>query len=126
MHPFGTALEAGDARAAAALLADDVVFSSPIVFRPYTGRAAPAAAIAAAARVLDDFAYEKELSSADGRDHALVFRARVGEKEIEGCDFVHVGDDGLIDELTVMVRPLSAALAFREAMAAELAEPSRP
>jgi hypothetical protein len=37
-----------------------------------------------------------------------------------GCDFLHTGQDGLIDEFTVMVRPRSAALALAEAMNAEL------
>ena len=40
MHPFGAALEARDVEAAVAVLADDVVFSSPIVYRPYAGKRA--------------------------------------------------------------------------------------
>jgi hypothetical protein len=50
----------------------------------------------------------------------LVFRARVGDRELQGCDFLHIGHDGLIDELTVMVRPRSAALALAVAMNAEV------
>ena len=121
MHPFGAAIEARDVEAAAAILDDDVVFSSPIVFKPYTGRDVTTAVLTAVARVFEDFVYEAELASEDGRDHALMFRARVGEKEIQGCDFLHHGEDGLVDRLTVMVRPLSAALALRDRMAAELA-----
>ena len=49
-----------------------------------------------------------------------MFRARVGDRELEGCDFLHTNDAGLIDELVVMVRPLSAALALVEGMQAEL------
>ncbi|HEV2874565.1 MAG TPA: nuclear transport factor 2 family protein [Thermoleophilaceae bacterium] len=120
MHPFRAAIEARDAEAAAAVLADGVVFRSPIVYKPYAGRSAAAAVVGAALRVFEDFAYETELASEDGRDHALVFRARVGDKEIQGCDFLHHDQDGLVDELTVMVRPLSAALALRERMAAQL------
>jgi hypothetical protein len=44
----------------------------------------------------------------------------VGDREIHGCDFLHTGQDGLIDEFTVMVRPRSAVLALAEAMNAEL------
>ena len=55
----------------------------------------------------------------DSPDHALVFTARVGDKEINGCDFLHLDEDGLIDDLTVMVRPLSAAVALSEAMGAQ-------
>lgn len=120
MHPFRAAIEARDAEASAAVLADGVVFRSPIVFRSYSGRNAAAAAIGAALRVFEDFVYETELASPDGRDHALMFRARIGDKQIQGCDFLHHGQDGLVDQLTVMVRPLSAALALRERMAVQL------
>ena len=44
----------------------------------------------------------------------------MGDRELEGCDFVRTGEDGLIDELTVMVRPRSAALALAEAMNIEV------
>jgi ketosteroid isomerase-like protein len=121
MHPFRAAIEARDIDALAAVLADDVVFRSPIVFKPYEGRDATTAVLAAVARVFEDFAYDAELASQDGRDHALVFRARVGDREIEGCDFLHHDADGQVDRLTVMVRPLSAAHALRDRMAAELA-----
>ena len=62
-----------------------------------------------------DFRYTRALEAPDARDHALVFEARVGDRELESCDFLHVGDD----ELYVMVRPLSAAVAFAEAMRQE-------
>jgi hypothetical protein len=120
IHPFRAAIEARDIEAAAAALAEDVVFRSPIVFKPYEGKAVTAVILTTVARVLEDFVYETELWSDDGRDHALVFRARIGDREIEGCDFLHHDEDGLVDRLTVMVRPLSAALALRERMAAEL------
>jgi hypothetical protein len=61
----------------------------------------------------------REISDVNGRDHALVFTARVGDREIDGCDFIHVDEDGLIDELTVMVRPLSGAQALAAAMGAQ-------
>jgi ketosteroid isomerase-like protein len=121
MHPFRAALESDDTDAALALLAEDVVFRSPVVFAPYRGRAAVAPILHAVARVFEDFRYVREIGSPDGADHVLVFRARVGNRELEGSDFLHAGDDGLIDELTVMVRPLSAALALAEAMKARLA-----
>lgn len=120
MHPFRAAIEAQDTEAAAAVLADHVVFHSPIVFKPYAGKSLTVAVVNAALRVFEDFAYEAELASEDGHDHALMFRARVGDKQIQGCDFLHHDEDGLVDRLTVMVRPLSAALALRERMAAQL------
>jgi hypothetical protein len=121
MHPFRNAVEAQDLDAAVALLADEVVFRSPIVFKPYQGRAAVGAILTAVSQVFEDFSYLREIGAADARDHALVFQARVGDKQVEGCDFLHVDEDGLIDELVVMVRPLSGALALAEAMKEKLA-----
>jgi hypothetical protein len=47
-----------------------------------------------------------------------VFAARVGDRELQGCDFLHENEDGLIDEFTVMVRPLTGALALADGMRA--------
>ena len=60
-------------------------------------------------------------AATDARDHALVFEARVGDKRLEGCDFIQLDEDGAIKELTVMVRPLSATLTLAELMKARLA-----
>ncbi len=121
MHPFGAALEARDVNAAVALLSEDVVFRSPIVFKPYHGRDAVAAILHAVSRVLEDFRYVREIGAPDATDHALVFQARVGERQIEGCDFLHLDENGSIDELVVMVRPLTGAHALADAMKAQLA-----
>jgi limonene-1,2-epoxide hydrolase len=120
VHPFRAAIEARDIDAAVALLADDVVFRSPVVFTPYRGPEAVRPLLHAVAQVFEDFRYTREIGSQGAADHALVFEARVGGREIEGCDFLHIDDDGSIDELVVMVRPLSAALALAEAMSALL------
>ncbi|MCF3129294.1 nuclear transport factor 2 family protein [Streptomyces olivochromogenes] len=119
MRAFREAVEAGDLDAVEALLAEDVVFTSPVVFKPYPGKAITAAILNGVSRVFEDFRYERELAGADGRDHALVFTARVGDRQLSGCDFIHLNEDGLIDELTVMVRPLSGAQALAEAMGAQ-------
>ncbi|GGS55864.1 MULTISPECIES: nuclear transport factor 2 family protein [Streptomyces] len=119
MRAFREAVEALDLDAAEALLAPDVVFTSPVVFKPYAGKAITAAILRAVSGVFEDFRYVREINDADGRDHALVFTARVGDREINGCDFIHVDDNGLIDELTVMVRPLSGAQALAAAMGAQ-------
>jgi ketosteroid isomerase-like protein len=120
MRAFRTAVEAGDLDAAVALLADDVVFRSPVVFRPYRGRDAVRELLTAVSRVFEDFSYVREIGAPNASDHALVFRARVGDRQIEGCDFLHLDENGSIDEFVVMVRPLSGALALAEAMKAQL------
>lgn len=120
MHKFRAAVEARDFDAVPPLLAEDAIFRSPVLFKPFEGKDYVAAVLLAAFRTLEDFRYERELTSEDGRDHALVFKARVGDKEIQGCDFIHENEDGLIEEFMVMLRPLSALQAMGEAMIAAI------
>ncbi|MER6283194.1 nuclear transport factor 2 family protein [Streptomyces sviceus] len=122
MRAFREAVEAGDLGAVEALLAEDVVFTSPVVFKPYEGKAITAAILGAVVKVFEDFRYVSELSSEDGRDHALVFATRVGERTLDGCDFIHLDENGLIDRFMVMVRPLSGAQALAAAMGARFEE----
>jgi hypothetical protein len=125
VHPTGAsfrdALAKGDTATAASLLADDVVFHSPIVFRTYHGRDEVALVLAGVAQVFEDFHYTAEYTSDDGA--VLQFATRVGERALEGVDIVRFGTGESADEIvefTVMVRPYSAATALRERMAALL------
>ena len=125
MHPFREAVQARDTAAIEAMLAEDVVFTSPVAFKPYAGKAITAAILRAVLRVFEDFRYVREIAGADGRDHALVFTATVAGKQVTGCDFLHFDDDGRIDDFMVMVRPLSGAHALAEAMGAQFERISR-
>ena len=125
MHPFRKAVEARDEEALAELLADDVVFTSPVAFKPYPGKPITVAILRGVLRVFEDFTYIREIADPDGRDHALVFTATVNGKKLTGCDFLHFNEEGRIDDLMVMVRPLSAANALAEAMNAQFDRISR-
>ena len=120
MQQFRRAVEARDEEAIAALLAEDVVFTSPVAFTPYPGKAITAAILRAVMRVFEDFHYVREITDDNGQDSALIFQAVVTGKQVSGCDFLHVNDEGLIDDFVVMVRPLSAANALQVAMGAEM------
>jgi hypothetical protein len=123
VHPTGVAfrdaLAQGDTVSASKLLADDVVFHSPVVFKTYHGRDDVALVLAGVAQVFEDFRYTAEYTSDDGA--VLAFATRVGDRALEGVDIVRFGESGEIVEFTVMVRPYSAATALRERMAALLA-----
>jgi hypothetical protein len=119
MHPFRKAVEERDEAAIQALLADDVVFTSPVAFKPYVGKPITAALLRGVLRIFEDFHYVREIADSNGRDHALVFETTVAGKKVNGCDFLHSNDDGLIDDFMVMVRPLSGATALSEAMGAQ-------
>jgi len=120
MQEFRDAIESRDLDALATLFSDGIVFRSPVVHAPYHGRARVEALLAAVAEVLEDFRYTRQIGVPGGADQALVFRARVGDREVEGCDFIHVNEDGLIDELYVMFRPLTGLVAMAEAMGRQL------
>lgn len=124
MHPFRAAAAAGDVDAMLALLAPDVVFRSPVVFKPYVGREAVRPILEAVVQVFEDFRYVREIGTPDATDQALVFNANIGGRQVEGCDFLHLDGTGSITELTVMIRPLSAVVALAEAMNARLAPPA--
>ena len=122
MHPFRKAVEEHDEAAVQALLAEDVVFTSPVAFKPYVGKPMTAALLRGVLRVFEDFRYVREIHDGNGRDHALVFETGISGApgvKITGCDFLHFNDDGLIDDFMVMVRPLSGAKALSEAMGAQ-------
>jgi hypothetical protein len=120
MRAFREAVESMDIDRAVSLMTEDVTFRSPVVHKPYQGRDAVAVILRAVATVFEDFRYDRRIGAEDATDHALVFRAKVGDREVEGADFLHVNDAGLIDEFFVMIRPLSGAMALAEAMRAEL------
>lgn len=115
---FRAAVETWDGEAMAEALAEDVVFRSPVVFKPYEGREATMFVLGAVSRVFEDFAYVDALEGSSTA--ALIFRARVGDREIEGLDHMTFDADGRITELRVMVRPMSGMHALAEAMRAEL------
>ncbi len=87
MHPFRSAIEARDVDAAVALMRDDVIVPQPGVFTPYTGHDAVRRILEAVVEVFQDFRYVREIGAAGASDHALVFEARVGDKQIGGVRF---------------------------------------
>jgi hypothetical protein len=123
-HPFREAVEARDLNAVIATLAPDVVFRSPVVFKPYEGRELVSHMLSLAIEVFDDFEYVDELHGDD--TVGLVFKARVGDKQIDGWDRLRLDSDGRVKELIVMVRPMSATIALAEAMGAKLEQRPAP
>ena len=122
MLEFRAAVESRDLARLEAALAPDVVFRSPAVFKPYEGREAVMHLLGTVIQVFEDFEYTDELEG-DGT-HALIFRARIGDREVEGLDHLTLDSDGLVTQLVVMVRPLSGLTALAQTMAERLGVPS--
>ncbi|MFL5892410.1 MAG: nuclear transport factor 2 family protein [Solirubrobacterales bacterium] len=118
---FRAAVEAEDPQAVTETLADDVVFRSPVVFKPYEGKPLVAAILTQGAmHVFEDFRYIDQLE--DGDTATLVFEARVGDRRLNGLDLLRLDGDGKVRELMVMVRPMSGLNALAEAMAQRFEE----
>jgi hypothetical protein len=111
---FRAAIERGDIDGAGELFAEGIVFHSPVTFHPFVGRETVTRLLGLVAQTFDDFHYTDELQT-DGA-HGLIFRAKVGDREIEGIDLLRFDEQGLIADFTVMLRPLSALVPFAEAM----------
>jgi SnoaL-like domain len=111
---FRAAVERMEIDAIGPLLAEDVVFHSPVTFHPFVGRETVVRLITLVAATFEDFRYTDELDSEDG--HGLIFRASAAGRELEGIDLLRFDEDGLINDFTVMLRPLSGLLPFAQAM----------
>ena len=118
-----------------ALLADDVVFHSPIVFTPQRGKeitklylnaayntfggdAGEVATPAPASDTSKGFRYTKQVLS--GRTAVLEFETEMDGKYVNGVDMITCNDAGEIVEFKVMIRPLQAVNIVHAQMAAML------
>ena len=119
---FRAAAEGKDFSAIDELFTEDVVFRSPVVFKPYEGREAVAMLLGAVVQVFEDFRYTDQVETGDSA--ALFFSARVGERELDGIDYLHFDQDGRVDRMAVYVRPMSGVNALAEAMKRKLEEAS--
>jgi hypothetical protein len=103
-----------------AAFAADAVLHSPVTFQPFEGREAIGQLLGILLEVFEDFHYTDELRAADGT-LALIFRARVGDRDVEGLDLIRFDASGLIRDFTVMVRPRSALEALLREVGSRLA-----
>jgi hypothetical protein len=81
---------------------------------PICGHDAVSAALRAVERATDTFEHTQLLvSPTDSSTYALVFEAQVGDSTLHGVDLLHVDERrDLIDNFTVIARPLSALMAL--------------
>jgi SnoaL-like domain len=117
---FRAAAEAKDFSQLDELATEDVTFRSPVVFKPYEGREALRMVLGAVVEVFEDFRYVDQVET--DRTAVLAFKARVGERELDGVDILRFDDRGRVGELMVMVRPMSGVQALAEAMQRKLEE----
>jgi len=101
------------------LLADDVVFRSPVVFKPQEGRALTTQYLTAAVAVLGPtLRYVSEW--ADSGSAVLEFEADLDGTYVHGVDMLRWNEAGQLTSFTVMVRPLRGLQKLMELMAGQL------
>jgi hypothetical protein len=119
---FRAAVEGGNVDDVSELFHEDAVFRSPVLFKPYEGRDNVLTVLRAADRTLVSggrFRYLHQLEDTDARVSILEFATEVDGKQVEGIDKLTFDEDGLIVEVKVMIRPLSALQAVGARMAEE-------
>lgn len=100
------------------LLAEDVVFRSPVAYQPYPGKQVVSFILTNVIQIFEDFTYHREFYSEDGLNVVLEFSANVGEKKLKGIDMIQFNEQGQIIDFEVMLRPKSGL----EALAAQMGQ----
>lgn len=92
------------------ILADEVKFHSPFVWKPKDGKKITIQILTTVTTVFEDFRYVREII--DGQNFALEFQARVGDLTLRGVDLIQIGENGKIIDFEVMIRPANALQAL--------------
>ena len=103
------------------LLAEDVVFRSPVAFNPYSGKQVVFFILTNVIQVFEKFTYHREFYTEDGLNVVLEFSANVGEKKLKGIDMIRFNENGQIVDFEVMIRPKSGLEALAVQMGQRMA-----
>ncbi|WP_087088194.1 nuclear transport factor 2 family protein [Acinetobacter pittii] len=104
------------------LLADEVVFRSPVAYKPYEGKQVVFFILTNVIQVFEDFTYHREFYTEDGENVVLEFSANVSGKSLKGIDMIRFNKQGKIVDFEVMIRPMSGLAALAEQMGIRIAK----
>ena len=127
MHPLRKQRESGKPTATqvSELLAENVVFNSPILIRPIQGRDVVAAIFAQSSSTRGAGTYTAEVKL-DERTTFLRWEGTMDGHKIESLEVIVDNEQGLIQERTVSLRPYPAVKLFRDSMYASLKDKLPP
>lgn len=111
-------LESRDISILNELLAEEVVFRSPVAFQPYPGKQMVFFILTNVIQVFENFTYHREFISEDGNNVVLEFSANVGDKKLKGVDMIQFNEEGQMIDFEVMIRPKSGL----EALAVQMGQ----
>lgn len=112
--------EGGQQSNLADLLADDVVFHSPVVHRPLEGKAITLMYLESAGKVLNNGSFQYVREVVGERDAVLEFVTELDGIHVNGIDMIRWNDEGKIVDFKVMVRPLKAIQSVHAMMGKQL------
>jgi hypothetical protein len=101
------------------ILAEDIEFRSPVLWKPYPGRLPAFVILSNVIEIFEEFTYHREIIS--GNIWALEFSANIGDLSLKGIDLIEFNAEGKIQKFEVFIRPANALLAVGEAMRRRLA-----
>ena len=107
-----------DLEALSDILAEDIVFRSPFIWKPYQGRMAAFVILSTVIDVFQDFTYHRELTVGD--IWALEFSANLDALSLKGIDLIQFNEQNQIQEFEVFIRPANALNALGEEMGRRL------
>ena len=98
------------------IIADNAIFSSPVVFKPMEGKEITMMYLNAAGESfnMEKFEYTKEIH--DGMNSVLEFETYIDEISVNGVDMIEWNEDGKISNFKVMIRPYKAVQKVQEKM----------
>lgn len=100
------------------LLAENVQFHSPFVWKPKDGKAITTIILTTVTQVFKEFRYVREILNEN--NWALEFEAKVGEFSLRGVDLIQLNEEGKIVDFEVLIRPANALQALGLEMARRL------
>jgi SnoaL-like domain len=112
IHAFTAAMQRKNLEAMLAHMADDIILKTPLVAEPYKGKAAIRPVVEALLGLVDKFDFHEIMQ---GPAHiSAFFGITVGSEQLDGVDFWRLNESGLIQEMTVLWRPLPAVMAVQK------------
>jgi ketosteroid isomerase-like protein len=116
--PYHAAVAAKDVNAILSTMADSIRMHSPTKMTPFEGKTIVGFLFGHLMEVLEDFAFTTIVE--DGDTAVLFFTCTIGSRAAEGCDVLTFGDDDLIQDFKVLIRPLKAVERLNEIMGERL------
>ncbi len=104
------------------LLADDIVFRSPVAFNPYPGKPVVFFILINVIQIFENFTYHREFYTEDGLNVVLEFSANIGDKKLKGIDMIRFNEEGQMVDFEVMIRPKSGIEALATLMGQRMAQ----